>query len=466
VNPDGTMDTIWTIRPNVKWHDGTPFTSEDLVFTYNVRKENATLAAGAASTLRLMTSVSAPDPHTFAIRWREVSARADEAVGLDPLPRHLLEAAYQNNPDTIANHPYFRTEYVGLGPYKLVTWSLGLEMNLARNPEYYRTPARIDEIVLKFVPDPTAMVANILSGAVDVVLPPGVELDAAAAVKRQWEGTGNHVTIGGTDDLNSGYTLQVRQAMAKPVAGLPNRDVREALLRAIDREEMSQALTAGLAPVADSWVAPTHALRPAIGSAIPQYNYDLNRASQLLAQAGWTRGPEGILLHNQTGERFTLELAGPARVALQKQQAIISDGWKPLGVEGEIFVVPSAMDLVAENRSTRPGIYLGSIAAERYYYQDQLHSREITSSANWQLRNRGGYSNPAIDALHDQLRVTIDQNQRVSLQRDLARTAMEDVALWPLYWDVYPVLAIASVKADIRPAKGGTLTNITEWDKL
>jgi len=178
------------------------------------------------------------------------------------------------------------------------------------------------------------------------------------------------------------------------------------------------------------------------------------------------RGPDGMLVHNQTGERFSLELAGPARVALQKQQAIISDGWKPLGVEGEIFVVPSAMDLVAENRSTRPGIYLGSIAAERYYYQDQLHSREITSAANWQLRNRSGYSNPAIDALHDQLRVTIDQNQRVALQRDLVKTAMDDVALWPLYWDVYPVLSIASVKADIRPAKGGTLTNVTEWDKL
>ena len=173
-----------------------------------------------------------------------------------------------------------------------------------------------------------------------------------------------------------------------------------------------------------------------------------------------------MLVHSQTGERFVLELAGPARSALQKQQAIIADGWKPMGVEGEIFVVPSALDLIAETRSTRPGIYLGSIAAERYFYQDQLHAREITSSANWSLRNRGGYSSPAVDAIHDQLRVTIDESQRVGLQRELVRTAMADVALWPLYWDVYPVLAVASVKGQIHPSKGGTLTNIMEWDKV
>ena len=249
------------------------------------------------------------------------------------------------------------------------------------------------------------------------------------------------------------------------MAGLPNRNVREALFRAIDRSAMTEVLTDGLAPIADSWVSPSHGLRPQLESGIPQFPYDLAGAQRLLAEAGWTRGTDGMLVHNQSGERFVLELAGPARVALQRQQAIIADAWKPIGVEGEIFVVPSALDLIPETRSTRPGIYLGSIAAERYFFQDQLHTREITTAANWSLRNRGGYSNPAVDAIFDQLKVTIDERQRVGLQRDLVRASMADVALWPFFWDVYPVLALSSVKAKIEPSKGGTLTNILEWDK-
>ncbi|HEY3115427.1 MAG TPA: ABC transporter substrate-binding protein, partial [Chloroflexota bacterium] len=279
------------------------------------------------------------------------------------------------------------------------------------------------------------------------------------------EAAGNYVVVGGFEDLNSAYTIQVRAEYASPRAGLPQRDVREALLRAIDRPAMTDAITFGLAPVADSWVAPQHGLRKQVEGAIPQYPYDLNRARQLLAGAGWTPGSDGLLVHAQTGESFKLELAGPVRPALQKQQAIIADGWKAIGVQGDIFVVPSALDLIAETRSTRPGVYLGSLTAERYYFQDQLHSREITSLANWVLRNRGGYSNLAVDAVQDRLRVTIDQAERVTLQREFVRMAMEDVALWPFYWDVYPVLAVGSVKAPIFPSKGNTLSNIMDWDK-
>lgn len=221
INPDGTMDTTWKIKPNVKWHDGTPFTSEDLLFTYDARKSNATLAGGAASTLRTMVSASAPDPQTFVVRWNQVNVRAPEAVGLEPLPRHLLEASYNTmQPESFVAHPYFRTDFVGLGPYRLANWNLGIEMSLARFDEYHRGPSKIDRIILRFVPDPQVMVATILSGAVDVVLPPGVELEAASAVKQQWEGTGNQVAIGGGEPSISRFRMKTRSRDVKEQAVL------------------------------------------------------------------------------------------------------------------------------------------------------------------------------------------------------------------------------------------------------
>jgi peptide/nickel transport system substrate-binding protein len=339
-------------------------------------------------------------------------------------------------------------------------------MELSAFDGYYQGKPNIDRIFLKVILDPTAMVANILAGAVDVVVPPGVDLETAADIKSRWQGTGNQVIVGGFEDMNSSYTLQFRPEYVKPKSGgTTNRDVREALLRGIDRPLMTETITAGLALVADSWVSPNHRLRGELESAIPQYPYDLNRAQQLLAQAGWTRGSDGILV-NADGEKMEIELAGPVRTALQKQQAIISDGWKPLGVVGQIYVVSAVDDQNAETRSIRPATYLGSIAADRYYFEDQLHSREITTPANWGRRNRGGYSSPALDASLDKLRATIDNRERVAGYRDQLRIAMGDVALWPLYWDVYPVLAVAGVKADvIHPAKGGVMANILEWDR-
>src|SRR5581483_2135016 len=95
VNPDGTMDTIWSIRPNVKWQDGFPFTADDLLFTYTAYKDPS-LPSFYGVALDLMTSAEVIDPLTFAVHWSQPYFQANLAPGLDPMPRHLLEAAYLN----------------------------------------------------------------------------------------------------------------------------------------------------------------------------------------------------------------------------------------------------------------------------------------------------------------------------------------------------------------------------------
>src|SRR5205814_8251774 len=77
VNPDGTMDTIWKLRPNIKWQDGEPFTSDDLLFSFNVYKDPQ-VPTREGPTLALMESASAPDPSTFAVHWTQPFVRANE----------------------------------------------------------------------------------------------------------------------------------------------------------------------------------------------------------------------------------------------------------------------------------------------------------------------------------------------------------------------------------------------------
>jgi peptide/nickel transport system substrate-binding protein len=336
-------------------------------------------------------------------------------------------------------------------------------MEFARFDDYYQGRPSIDQIILKYIADPTAMVANVLAGSVDMVTPPGVDVDGAVALRDRWAGTGNQVMLQLTNAINSAYSIQFRPEFVRPRAGLPNRDVREALYRAIDKTAMSEGLTHGLAPLADSWVGSHHALRPEVEASIPQYPFDLARAQQLLAGAGWVRGPDGILVHQPSGERFTIEVSGQQRAVIQKQQAIIADHWKLLGADVETHVTPPALDSDRRYESTRPGVLLGSIGDRRFFLDKAMHSRETTSEENrWASRNKGGYSNPVSDRLLDQLGRTIDVRERTAIVRDLVRIQMEDIPIMPFFWEVEPVVALANVKIP----QGKTLPEyVFEWRK-
>jgi peptide/nickel transport system substrate-binding protein len=444
VKADGTMDVTWKIRPNVRWHDGTPFTSGDMLFTFGVLKDPE-VPTGVGRALALMESASAPDPLTLIVHWSRTYIDADHGNDLIPIPKHLLEDLYQADKPNLANSPWFTTDFVGLGPYRLVHWQRGSHMEFARFEEYFRGRPPLGSVIVRFLGDPNTMIANILSGAVDVLLPIGIEVDAAIEVKRRWEGTGNQVIVD-TPDRFRVIEIQFRPEYASPVHGFTQRSVRRGLYHAIDRQSMTDALTQGLAPAADSWIRLNHELRPRLESAIPQYPYDPALAQQLLAQAGWVKGRDGLVVHRETAEPFVTVLYGHAGQQTEQEAAIIADGWKSAGLQVSITIAPPAVSTDREFASTRPGARVGGSGSATGWHTQRFHSKEITSSTNrWQGNNRGGYSNPRVDALLDRLQVTIASSERVSLLRELLQEQMGDLPAMPLYWYIDPVLALKGV---------------------
>jgi len=456
INADGSMDTIWKLRPNVKWQDGTPFTSADLAFSLEVYEDSA-VPDSYRDVVSRMTSASTPDPLTFVIHWGSVYVQADRAPALTPMPRHLLEQLYETDKANFVNSPVFTTGFVGLGPYKLTNWESGTSMGFTRFDDYYLGPPPLDGVIVRFLPDSNAGLSNILAGSVDVLLSVG-DLDAAMDVKRQWEGTGNQVLSSVSGNLTL-LEIQFRPDYAKLQHGLIDRNTRQALYQAIDRATLAEVTTAGLAPVADSWIAPSDPLRPQLESSIPQFPYDPRHAREILASGGWAPGPDGVLEHQQSGERLELMLyGGPAQF---KDLNVIDDEWKSVGVDVDLYVVPPELDRDRQTRSTLPGA--GSVQAPgEQFYTDRMHSKGITSPTNgWSGLNRGGYSNPNVDLLLDQLVATIDQSARLPLHQALLQEQMGDVALMPLNWPVRLVLVLNGVQG----VTGGSTWNINEWDK-
>jgi peptide/nickel transport system substrate-binding protein len=303
------------------------------------------------------------------------------------------------------------------------------------------------------------MVANILSGSIDLILPPSVELEAALEVKRRWEGTGNLVRVESIPRVQY-LEPQFRPEFARPVNGQPVLAARQGLYQALDRAQIAEVLTAGLGPVADSWYRPTDPLRREVENSIPKYPFDLTRAQQLLSQAGWTKGSDGILTHT-SGERFEMEVWTNPQ-ASEKASTIIADNWRAVGVDAKIYVIPAARANDREHTGQHPGPLLTGTFLDQYL--DRLNGKELASAANrWSGRNRSGYANPKADALLDRLSITVDPRERLPLLREQVQEVMGDVGTMPLFFEPRPILALKSVRGDIHPYNSGW--NAFTWDK-
>ncbi|MBI4213272.1 MAG: hypothetical protein HY534_03105 [Chloroflexi bacterium] len=462
VFPDGSMETVWKLRAGITWHDGTPFTAEDLLFSLAVYKDPQ-IPSSVGRPLALMEAASAPDPLTLSIRWSGTYVRADEAPGLIPMPRHLLEEKYRSDKLNFTAGPWFTTEFVGLGPYRLVGWERGVSMEFSRFDDYYAGRAHIDTVVARFLGDQNAMLAGLLARAVDVVLPEGVDLSAALELRRRWAGTGNRVLfeLGNLRHLE----IQHRPEYEEPSFSTTSRTARQALSQTIDRQTLADAIGDGSLLPADSWFRPNQDLRGQVEASIPQFPYDPARAQQLFAEAGWIRGEDGTLVHRQSGERFEMLIYGAQMGSVEREQNIIADAWKAAGVQPRLYLIPAALAADREHRSKLPGMGLNGAGFDRLT-TDYFKSRSIPSDANrWVGSNRGGYTNPRVDAILDRLESTIDPRERIVAHRELLQEQLGDLALIPLYWGASPVLALDDVSGIRDNSATNSTWNVAAWDK-
>ncbi len=446
VFPDGTMETIWTIRTTIKWHDGMPFTTDDLAFSYTVGKDRNLVNTRNTTAVGLQQGFTLVDRYTMVVHWSEPYVDAPITNVGDLLPRHILHEVYeQQNPEAFINHPFFTTEFVGTGPYRVTRWEPGGDMDFVRFDDYYLGRPPFDRVFVKVIGDSNALISNILSGSLDIVLPPGIELDAALEVKRRWEGTGNVVRADVATRIIQ-FEVQYRPETARPRHGFRELAVRKALYQAIDRPALADFMTAGFGPVADSWFPPTDALRPQVESAIPQYPYDPAAAPALLESVGWRIGADGVLVHSQTNEPFRTEIWANVPAGWAKLATVVANGWKPLGVQAEITPIPPALAGNREHEVGYPGLFVTNVNYQQFSV-NRLDSRVKTGPENrYTAANRGGYENPKVDELYERLTRTIYPDERVLIQRQLLAEVMGQVAFMPLYWETSPVLKLRGVK--------------------
>jgi len=464
VFPDGRMETVYRLRPGLTWHDGAPLTAEDVVFTRRVAQARADWGLSTASyEQRQMEEVLAPDARTVVIRWRQpfVEVPAPEIV---PLPRHLLEAALdRGEPEAFGNHAYWSIAFIGAGPYALERWEPGAFIEGVAFPGYALGKPRINRVRLTWNNDPNVSLTRLLSGDADISLDGSLRFEQASVVRQQWGSSG---TV-----LLSPTSLRYIQVQARPDYVSPRSlldvRVRRALLHAIDRPALADAMLEDRTMVADTVPPPTVGYYSVLEQAVTKYPFDPRRAQQLMAEAGFTRGTDGAYTSSVDG-RFRLEVRGVSSGAEERDTTIVADQLREAGFDPSILLLPSSQRSVDDKmKGTFPALTLNNnTLSRRDMGLDKWLSSRIGSPENdWLGGNRMGWSSPDFDRLFDAWSTTLDLARATDTMVQMMKLLSEEVPHLPLYYNFQVVAHTGALVGPRPPQPEATrFANVAQWE--
>lgn len=456
VQPDGRMETSWNIRRNAQWHDGAPFTSADLLFTLKVGQDRE-LAIFHDIAFDSIESAEAPDASSFTVRWKKPFIEADALLAtsgvLLPLPRHLVERAYVDNKASLPQLPYWSQEFVGTGPYRIREWTRGSHLLLEANARYVLGRPKIDEIEVKFIPDPNTLGANILAGAVELTMGRNLSLDEALQVAAQWRD-------GRLESRFRSWLVMYPQLLSPQPTVIGDARFRRALLHGIDRQAMADSLLRpGLSSVAHNFLGPNEPGFAEIQGSLVQYEYDSRRAVQLIQELGYAKGSDSAF-RDATGQQLTVEIRNRGIEIGTKSMFVSADYWKQLGLGAETVVIPAQRAQDRPYMATFPGFLLYNQPAEVGFLKRIHSSQTPTPENNFVGQNNSRYASPDLDALIDRHFVTVPRQERIQVLGRIAHYLTDQALLLGLFYNPEPTM-IGNRLVHVSP---GPPWNAHEWD--
>jgi peptide/nickel transport system substrate-binding protein len=464
IAPDGKSVT-WKLRPEVAWSDGKPFTADDVVFTFEFIR-NPQVAAATAQFYEGVEKVEAVDPTTVKITFKEPTAAwAVPFTGQTGLilPRHIFEPYNGLNArDAEAN-----VQPVGTGPYTVLAFAPGTVIYSA-NVNYWEGVPAFRSIELTGGIAPYAAARDVLrTGNADLANNVQVETSALSDLKTN-DAQGRLVTVFGSNVerimLNFSHPFAKTEKGERSSPEVPHPyfsdiRVRQAINLAIDRDAIATTLygTTGR-PVAQLLVEPSqYATSP-----IP-YEYDLEKAKELLDAAGWV-DTNGNGIRDKDGVEMEMLFQAAVNPVRQQTQAIVQRSLEELGMKVQIERVRVDDFFSANPQQTRSlnhffadmQIYsIGNESPDPSTYMSWWTCGKIASQENnWQEPNNARYCNPEYDQLWEAAAKELDPEKRATLFKQMDELLAMDVAVIPI------------VHRAIANAVSNTLTGVepTPWD--
>jgi peptide/nickel transport system substrate-binding protein len=427
------------LRKGIKWHDGKPFTSADVLYTYQATIDPKTPTAYAGDFLKVK-KVEAPDDYTFRVTYDKPFAPALISWSSAILPRHLL-AGKDITRSSLSRHP------IGTGPYMFREWVAGQKIVLVSNPDYFEGQPYIDGRMTRIIPDTATMFLELRAQNIGMMgLTP-------LQYTRQTENNLFKNNFNKYRYLSFAYTF-MGYNLKNPL--FADKRVRQAISYAINKDEIISGVLLKLGKPASGPYKPG---TWAFNDKVKVYNYNPQKALALLNEAGWKKtGSEGLL--KKDGQPFIFEIVtNQGNETRQKCAEIIQRQLKEIGITVKIRVLEwSAFVTDFINKRRFDAVILGwTIPLDPDAY-DVWHSGKTAPEE----LNFISYNNPEADEMLEKGRSTFDQKERKKYYDRFQEILAEDQPYTFLY--VPEALVIINNRfRGIEPAPIGLEHNFIKW---
>lgn len=452
VSADGTVITMH-LRDDIAWSDGTPITSADFVFTYDMIMADANVMPSQDPYDRLV-SLEAPDERTVVMTFAEPFAPWQSLFWRGLLPKHVLEPVFESE-GSITEAEWNRAPTVSCGPYVFAEWESGSFLRFVKNEAYWLGQPKIDELFVQIVPDDASQTAAFLAGDADLgTFPPLSDVptlrDAGLTIVVQPSG------------YQEGWFFNLRDTASPAIRNVP---VRRAIAMAIDREAISRDLLLGLATVPNTYWDSMPAYAP---PDITPWTYNPDEARRLLDEAGWTDTDGDGIREDAGGNKLVITHGTTIREIRQDIQAVAQQQLREVGIDLQISSqdddiyfgsyadnAPAAVgDLDIMEWSDAP--YFPDPDTD-YWLCDQIPNDENPWGYNY------FFCDEQLDQLFRDQRLAMDTEERASILHQIGQLMHDQVYWLGLYTD--PDTWIVSARVTGIKFSGATpFYNVMEWD--
>jgi peptide/nickel transport system substrate-binding protein len=459
---DDDRTYTFKLREGVTWHDGEPFTADDVEFTFtmmahpdydmgsNSRVQSIVGAAefreGEAASVE---GIEVIDDYTISFTTVEPYAPFLSDLFIGVLPKHVWS---DTNPTEWAKHEANRAP-IGTGPFEFVRWESGQYIELAANEDYFGGAPGADQLFVRFG-DQNTLLAAFISGEIDIVPAPAAELETIESLPAAELKLGDQLVF-----YYIGFNVRNEH--------FSNEDIRIAMAHAVDKTQVVDTILGRLGEVQHDVFPNTHWSHY---PNTPEFAYDPAQAAELIESAGYTKGSDGF--YRKDGEILGLTLEVPTGKKEREQTAVmLKQYWEAAGIKTELryqdfpTLVTKLLPRTKDDRQREvtaedfDAYILGfGIEADPNEYYTYFHSETMPPNGY----NFCGYANPEMDRLFDAQLTATDFERRQDIFWDISEHIVSRQVWLPLYYQKMSYASnerIGGFEADFR----GLTFNAEEW---
>ncbi|MEU1899207.1 ABC transporter substrate-binding protein [Nocardiopsis dassonvillei] len=451
----------WTfhLREGVRFSDDEPLTADDVVWTFTTMMENEAAAVANGNYVSGFDTVTAEDDHTVVIELDEPQATMT-SLNVPIVPRHVWEPILEREGDAFADYGNEDFPTVGSGPFVLTGHDRGRSITLEANPDHWRGAPAFERIVLRYYSEKDAAVEALRSGEVSLVY----ELTQAQAAALE---SAPDVQVNIADGkrfqaftINPGAVTQDGEEFGDGHPALADRTLRQAIVMAIDNQEIVDKAHGGEAVAAGGYIPPRYEdfhWAPEGEEAV--LDFDPEAANAMLDEAGYERGEDGVRVSPE-GDRLELRMH------------VHQD--RPDNVNTGLVIVERLADIgiEVENLTVDPGVLSDALFAGEYDliftgwtvnpdpdYVLSIHTCGALPTEPGTMQGDAYFCNEEYDELYEAQLAEYDRQARAEiihqLQEVLYREAVVNVLAYPNIMEAYRTDHIASIQYE--PAEGGNI---------